>query len=140
MPLIQSSIRVLGKVLPKILSPKAHAIADYGTAGIFLLGALLFWRHSKRAAVASLICGAAETTVAALTDHPGGLKKAISFPLHRKIELGLSSMAATMPEFLAFGEEKEKAFFHVQSAVIAGLTVLTDFESRHLAGEREIAA
>ena len=87
--------------------------------------------------MASLICGAAKVAVAALTDYPGGVKHAISFPLHRKIDFGLSSMAATMPEFLAFDGEKEKAFFRMQSALIAGVTVLTDFESQRVAGELE---
>ena len=137
MALLQSSIKVLGKRLPKVISPKAHAKADYATATLFLLGAALFWRKSKRAAVASLVCGAAEAGVAALTDYPGGVKHAISFPLHKKIDFGLSSMTAAMPEFLAFEDEKEKAFFRMQSAMIAGVTALTDFEPQRIAGERE---
>ena len=137
MALLTSSIKALGKPLPKIISPKTHAIADYATAAMFLVGAALFWKQSKRAAVASLVCGAAEVAVAALTDYPGGLKHVISFPLHRKIDLGLSSMTAAMPEFLAIKEENEKAFFRMQSAAIAGVTVLTNFEPQWIRGERE---
>lgn len=137
MPALQKVIQLAGKALPKVVSPATHAIADYATAGLFFAGSALFWRRSKRAAVASLVCGAAEVAIAALTDYPGGVKHAISFPLHRKIDFGLSSMAATMPEFLAFDDEKEKAFFRTQSALIAGMTVLTDFEPQHMAGEWE---
>jgi hypothetical protein len=46
-------------------------------------------------------------------------------------------MAAAIPEFLAFADEKEKAFFGMQAAVIAGVTVLTDFQPQRIAGERE---
>lgn len=137
MPVLEKVVRMAGKSLPKVLSPKQHAIADYATAGLFLLGAAAAWRHSKRAAVAALICGAAETAVATLTDYPGGVKPVISFPLHRKIDFGLSSMTATMPEFLAFEEEKEKGFFRAQSLLIAGVTALTRFHPRRIAGERE---
>ncbi len=137
MPLISSAIKFAGGSLPKVVSPTGHAIADYGTAGLFFLGAALAWKRSKRAAVASLICGAAETAVAALTDYPGGIKHVISFPLHRKIDFGLSSMAATMPEFLAFEDDQEKGFFRMQSAMIAGLAALTEFEPQRIPGERE---
>jgi peptidoglycan/LPS O-acetylase OafA/YrhL len=141
MPLLQSSIKVLEKYLPKVISPQAHAIANYACAAVFFGAAFLFWRKNKRAAIASLVCGAAEAGVAAMTDSPGGATHAISFPLHRNIALGLSSMTAAMPEFLAFKDEKEKAFFRAQSAVIAGLTALTDFAPQELAGvqEREAA-
>ena len=46
-------------------------------------------------------------------------------------------MVATMPQFLAFEDGTEKAFFRMQSVVIAGVTVLTNFEAQGLAGERE---
>jgi len=137
MPVIASAIKFAGGSLPKVISPEGHAVADYATAGLFFLGAALFWKRSKRAAVASIICGAAETAVATLTDYPGGIRHVISFPLHRKIDFGLSSMAATMPEFLAFEEDKEKAFFRMQSAMIAGVTALTEFEPQRIHGERE---
>jgi hypothetical protein len=137
MPVLHKAIRIAESRLPKVVSPTTHAVADYLTAALFFAGSVLFWRKSKRAAVASLICGAAEIGVAAFTDYPGGVKHPISFPLHRKIDFGLSSMTATMPDFLAFEDEKEKAFFRTQSILMAGVTVLTDFAPRALAGERE---
>lgn len=136
MPLAQKSIQLMGKAMPKVASPKVRAVADYATAVVFLAGAIFFWRRNRRAAVASLLCGAAEAGVAALTDYPGGMKRTISFPLRRKIDLGLSSMAAAMPHFLAFEDEKEKAFFRTQSLVMVGLTTLTDFEGQKIPGER----
>jgi len=140
MPLLQKSIQVLGKPMPKVASPKVHAVLDYATAALFFAGAIFFWRRNKRAAVASLLCGAAQAGVAALTDYPGGAKRAISFPLRKKIDLGLSSMAAAMPRFLAFEDEKEKAFFRAQSVVIAGVTALTEFKARRVHEEEKRAA
>jgi hypothetical protein len=139
MALLQKSIRVLGKAMPKVASPKTHAVLDYATAVIFLAGAVFFWRRNRRAAVASLICGAAGAGVAALTDYPGGIKRAISFPLHQKLDLGLSSMAATMPGFLGFDDEKEKSFFRLQSVVIAGAAAITEFEARRIAEDSRAA-
>jgi hypothetical protein len=137
MPFIPNAIKLVGKSLPNVISPAGHAIADYGTAALFLIGAALFWKRSKRAAIACLICGTAETAVAGLTDYRGGIKHAISFPLHGKIDFGLASMAATMPEFLAFEEEKEKGFFRMQSAIIASVAAMTDFKPQRLRGVRE---
>jgi hypothetical protein len=148
MPLLEKSIRVLGKALPKMVSPKAHAVMDYSTILLFVAGSALFWKRSKRAAVASLICGVAEAGVVAITDYRGSSGRSIGFPLHRKIDFGLSTMTATMPEFLAFADQRERAFFIMQSALIAGVTAITDFRPRHIsaeparriAGERETRA
>ena len=137
MALLQKAVATLGKPLPKIISPRVHAYTDYATAGAFLLGALLFWRHNKRAAVASAVCGAAETAVALLTDYPGGVKKVISFPVHKQLDFGLATMAATMPEFLKFEDERESAFFRIQSLGMTGVTALTKFEPQRREGERE---
>lgn len=137
MPLLARSIQLLGKALPKVIPPRGHDIADYSTAALFFAGSALFWRRSKRAAVASLVCGATEIAVAALTDYPGGAKGTISFPLHQRIDFGLAGMAAAMPGFLAFDDERETAFFQAQSALIALLTTLTSFEPQLLAGEQE---
>src|ERR1051326_1304431 len=128
MPLLQKSMRMVGPRLPKLLSPKAHAVADYSTAAVFFIAAALFWKENKRAAIASLICGSAEAAVASLTDYPGGIKKAIDFRLHREIDFGLSNMTAVISEYLEFEKDREKAFFRMQSLVIAGAAAVTDFD------------
>jgi hypothetical protein len=128
-PLLQKSIQLLGKPLPKVITPTAHTIADYAIAALFMVGAALFWRKNKRAAIASLVCGTAEAGVAATTDRTGSLQRRIGFPLRRKIDLGLSTLAASMPEFLAFEDEREKNFFRMQSIAIVGVSALTRFDS-----------
>jgi len=129
MPMLTSAANALTKSFPKVLSPKAHAVADYLTIGIFLVTAALFWRRNKRAAMASAVCGAAELATNLLTDYPGGVKGIISFPMHGKIDIGLAAMIATMPEFMAFPREREKTFFLTQAALVTAVTNLTDFDS-----------
>jgi Na+/proline symporter len=139
MPLLQKSIQLLGKPMPKVITPKGHAFADYGIAALFFMGAALFWKRNRRAAIASLVCGAAEAAVAATTDSPGGLQPRISFASRQKIDLGLSAMTASMPEFLAFEDEKEKGFFRLQSMAMAGVAVLTEFEPARSREEKKAA-
>ena len=128
MALLQKSIQLLGKPLPKVITPKAHTVADYAIAALFLFGAAVFWNRNKRAAIASLVCGTAEAGVAAITDRTGSLQRRIGFPLRKKIDFGLSTLAASMPEFLAFEDEREKTFFRMQSIAIIGVSALTRFE------------
>src|SRR5947209_20375062 len=105
MPIFNSLAKVAVKPLPRILSPKAHAIVDYIVAGAFILSAGAFWRRSKRAAIASLLCAGTELAVSLLTDYPGGIHKVLSFQTHGEIDLGLAAMTATMPDSLAFGDD-----------------------------------
>jgi hypothetical protein len=140
MPILQKSIQLMGKPLPKIISPRAHTIAHYSTAALFGIAAALFWRDNRRAALASLVCGAAETGVAVITSSRRGGRRGITPAMHRRIDLGLSTMAASMPQFLAFDHDREKMFFRTQSALIAGIAVLTDFEPAGIAREQGRAA
>ncbi len=130
MPFLNSVTRVAAKPLPKMISPKTHAVLDYITVGAFLASAGWLWSRSKRAALASLICGGAQLAVSLLTDYPGGVKKIISFKIHRDIDFGLAAMTATMPVFLAFDEDGEKKFFQAQGVVISAATQLTEFPDK----------
>ena len=111
MPILNNLAKIVAKPIPRSVSPEAHAFFDYTTIALFLMSAGLFWQRSKRASVASLICGGAELAVVLLTDYPGGLKKVINFRTHGEIDLGLAALTATMPEFLAFKNDVgEKVF------------------------------
>ena len=91
MAILDSGVRMLSNRMPKMITPKAHAIIDYATAAAFFgMGAYL-WRKNRRAAVASLICGAAEVGTAAVTDYPGGMRPYISFEQHGKIDSIMST-------------------------------------------------
>ncbi|MCU1299029.1 MAG: hypothetical protein JWO91_3307 [Acidobacteriaceae bacterium] len=128
MPILTNAVDVVTHRLPKVVSPKGHAVIDYITIGTFFIAGALFWRKNKRAALGSLLCGGAELAVNLLTDYPGGISPVISFPTHGKIDIGLAAMAATMPEFLAFPNDREKRFFLSQAGIITVATNLTDFD------------
>lgn len=136
MPILNSVAKAAMTPVPRILSPKAHSIADYITVGAFLASGTSFWRRSKRAALASFVCGMAQLAVGLLTDYPGGLKRVISFRVHRDIDVGLAAMAATMPEVLAFKDEPEKKFFLAQGVLITGIAELTQFPDKPQRAEK----
>ena len=130
MPTLNSITRIAAKPLPRIISPKAHAILDYVMVGTFFATAGWFWRRNKRAAIGSALCGGAQLAVSLLTAYPGGVRKVIHYPLRHEIDLGIAAMVATMPEFLAFKHEPERKFFLAQGALITVANELTQFSDR----------
>ena len=129
MPVLHSSVKLLTKHMPKVISPRTHAVLDYVTAGTFLTGGVLLLkrRRDKRAGVTALVCGVAETITSLLTDYPGGVTGLISFPTHGKIDMGLAAMTATLPEFMDFANGDDMGFFRAQAVLITANAGLTDF-------------
>ncbi|MBV8051650.1 MAG: hypothetical protein JOZ80_10705 [Acidobacteriaceae bacterium] len=140
MPMLNSAVQLATKPIPRAISPRTHAIIDYAMVGSLFVSAALFWRRSKRAAVAALIAGGAELAVNLLTNYPGGVKKVINFETHREIDLGLGAMTATLPEFLAFTDERERKFFLAEGAMITAISQLTRFPDKARRAERRYAA
>jgi hypothetical protein len=136
MAIFNTAAKLALKPVPRLISPKGHAIIDYMTIGSFFMSAAWFWSRSKRAALAAAICGGAELAITLLTDYPGGMKKAIPFRIHGDIDLGLASMTAAMPEFLAFEDHDEKRFFLAQGAMITAVRQLTKFSRPSVAERR----
>jgi hypothetical protein len=120
-------VKMAVKPLPDIITARGHAVIDYMIAGAFFATAGLFWRHNKRAAMASLLCGGAQLGVSMLTDYPGGVRRAIKFSTRRKLDLGLAAMTAAMPEFLNFEDEPQRKFFTTQGVLITVANELTRF-------------
>jgi len=129
MAIVNTSFRAFANKLPKVISPRQHAIIDYATAGAFALGAVLFWKNHKRAAIASLACGAAEAGTGMMTDFPGGLWKVIPFETHGKIDVGLAAGLEAIPTLLAFGDDPRAWFFRSQGLSIAAVTGMTKFNA-----------
>lgn len=141
MPMLNSLTKVAAKPLPRMISPKAHAILDYVIVGTFFASAGWFWRRNKRAAIASLLSGGAKLAVSLMTDYPGGVRKVIHYPVRREIDLGIAAMVATMPEFLAFKNEPQRKFFLAEGALITAVNELAQIpEPRRRAKERARAA
>lgn len=126
MPSLAKIIETVGKPMPAVIPPRAHAVADYTMAGLFVAGGILFWRRKKRVALAAFLCGAAQAGVILLSDTPGGVKPVIPPGLHAKIDFGLASLAASMPGTFAFQHERERGFFRLQSAAMATVATLSE--------------
>lgn len=127
MPFLDNAAKGITDRLPTVISPRTHAVIDYATAATFLTMGGLLWRKNRRAALASLICGGSELLTNVLTDYPGGVSKAISFPLHGRIDAGLATMAGTIPKFFAFEDTAQARFFGLMAIGIGAVTGLTDF-------------
>jgi hypothetical protein len=128
MALVNKAVEAIGSRLPKIISPKVHAIIDYATIGSFVLMGALFWKNNKRAAIAAWSCGAVEATTVLLTDFPGGVADVISFETHGKLDASLAGTVATLPNLLGFSGEPEAKHFRIQGGMIAGVTAMTRFK------------
>jgi hypothetical protein len=129
MAIFDAGVRMLSNRMPKVISPKAHAIIDYATAASFFAMGAYLWKRNRRAAVASLICGAAEVGTAAVTDYPGGIRPYLSFEQHGKIDAAISGIVATMPNTLFFANHSSSQFFRGQGVLLAASTGMTDFEA-----------
>ena len=127
MPLMQKGVAAMSNHMPKVISPKGHAIADYVTLGGLLAMGALFWKHKKRAAIAALTCAGAEAANTLLTNFPGGVAKVISFPTHGKIDMGLAATCSAMPNFMGFDDEPEAKFFRIMGINITVIGAMTDF-------------
>ena len=125
MAMLNKLTKIVAKPIPRMVTPKAHALIDYASVGLFLGSTAWFWRRDRRAAMASLVCGGAELAIVLLTDYPGGAKKVISFRTHRELDYGLAALVAAMPESLAFDDDDGKKFFRMQGALITLLGELT---------------
>jgi hypothetical protein len=134
MALLDAGVRTLSNRLPKVISPKAHAIIDYASAGTFITAGILMMGSRKRAGIGSIICGAAQAGLVMMTDIPGGVFRVIDLPTHGKIDAGFSGFVATLPSLLGFSDEKKSWFFRAQGMNIAAVGARTDFE-----GERYTA-
>lgn len=132
--LLEKGVNLLSNNLPKVISPKARAIIDYAAvAGPFFLIAGVTWKRHRRAAVASLACGIAETAVAMLTDYPGGVGKVISYPTRAKIDAGIAAAIGSLPNAAGFANEWPAWIFRGRALGLATLAGLTDYgvEERH---------
>lgn|SRR5215467_1929382 len=135
MPILDHAARWTTNKMPKIMGAKTHAVIDYAMAVSFFGMAAFFWRRNKRAAVSSLVCGAAETITTVCTDYPGGLFKEINLETHGSIDFGLSGLVASLPDVLRFSHEPESRFFRMQGLALAAIAGLTDFTGTGKGGQ-----
>ena len=127
MPIVQKGVAAVSDRLPKVISPKAHAVADYITLGGLVLMTALLWKRKKRAAIASLVCAGAEATNTLLTDFPGGVADVLSFRTHGRIDMGLAATCSALPNFMGFEDDPEAKYFRMMGLNMTLVSALTDF-------------
>lgn len=135
MALAEIGARALSSRLPKVISPKTHAIIDYATAGAFFLMTGLMWKRHKRAAISALACGINQTANAMLTDYPGGVAGVISFPTHLRMDTGFAGVVTSLPNLLGFTGEWPSIYFRSQGMAMAATAAMT--ETGTLRGRRD---
>ncbi len=128
MALVDIGVRTLSNRLPRVISPKTHAIIDYATAGTFIAMGAFLWKRHKRAAITSWVCGAQEIALSMLTDYPGGVAKVVDLPTHGRIDAGFSGLVASAPNLVGFAHEWPSIYFRSQGLALAAVTGMTQFE------------
>ncbi len=128
MGLVEQGVKAVTGQAPKVVSPTVHAVLDYAIAGSMFLAGVMLWRRHRRAAIASIACGAAETALALLTDYPGGVKPVISYRHHGFADAGLATLIGSIPMAMHFAGDEEARWFRAQAMAIAAVSSVTDFD------------
>ncbi len=128
MSLAQKGIQMAVGRMPKVITPKAHAVIDYAVAGTFFLMAAVYWRRNKRAAIGSIFCGTATAANSVITDYPGGLYKILSYKSHGRIDAVLAGVTGSAPRVLGFSDQPEARSFGIQALAETSVTALTNFD------------
>jgi hypothetical protein len=112
----------------RVISPRAHAVLDYGVAATFLtMGFRLLSTH-RRAAALALINGGLVLGVSLLTDYPGGIWRKIPFRTHGMIDVGQAALAGFGPLLFGFARNPDAQFFYSQATSEIGVVAATDWE------------
>jgi hypothetical protein len=115
--------------VPKMISPGAHAVLDYGVASSYF--GLWAKMHNQHRAAAGLAClnGCMVLGLALLTNYPGGVFKTLSFKTHRTMDWVQAGIAGFGPLLLGFADDPEAAPFYAQAASEVGVIAATDWEA-----------
>lgn len=128
--MLQKGLVAFGDKLPKVISPKTHAIMDYATIGIWALVAARAWGKNRTAALGAVACAGAQLATVLMTDFPGGVFDVMDFPTHGKVDLGLAAAATSLPNMLGIDETSEAKWFRILGMNITAETAMTDFGYR----------
>jgi hypothetical protein len=115
--------------MPKLISPRAHAMLDYGVAATFLAVGASFARHHKPAAQLALANGVLVLGMSMLTDYPGGIWKQISFRTHGVLDIMQAALAGFGPALMGFADDPEASYFYAQAASEVGVIAATDWNA-----------
>jgi hypothetical protein len=114
--------------VPKVISPAAHAVLDYGVAASFFVAGAMFHGRNRAASTLAFLNGAMVLGMSLLTDYPGGIKPVISFRGHRTGDIAQAALAGFGPTLFGFADRPEATFFHAQAMSEMGVIAATDWD------------
>ncbi len=120
----------------KILSPRIHGVLDYAVVAVFLLAPTLLGLQGTAAKLAYVVAGI-HLGLTLLTAFPMGAIKLIPFKVHGVIEVAALLGLAAAPWLFGFSENATpRNFYLVAAALIAGVVVLTNYNTTEAAHPR----
>lgn len=113
--------------MQKPISPRAHGLLDYATAGAAAVVSRLA-NFSRPAARTAQAWAAGYSVLSALTDYPLSLKRAVPFKAHGALDAAMAPLFPALPWLLGFARDRRARNFFLGLAAITVLaTVLTDW-------------
>jgi hypothetical protein len=111
----------------KPITPRAHGILDYATAGATALVSQLLG-FSPNAARTARLWAAGYSALSALTDYPLALKRAVPFKAHGAMDAAMAPIIPALPWLLGFARDRRaRNFFLGLAAITVVVTALTDW-------------
>jgi hypothetical protein len=122
----------------KPITPFAHGVLDYATVAMLSVAPRLF-SFPRRAAAAAYTLAGGYAGLAAVTDYPLAVRRAVPFKAHAMAEAALGLMLPALPWMLGFGHSRAaRNFFLGLTAMTAATALATDWnkESERTARRR----
>ena len=115
--------------MTKPITPKAHGILDYATAGA--TAAVSRWLgFSPPARTTANAWAAGYSVLSALTNYPFALKRAVPFKAHGAMDAIMAPLIPALPWLLGFARERRaRNFFLGLAALTVVVTALTDWSA-----------
>jgi hypothetical protein len=116
--------------LPKVISPRSHAIIDWALFAATLGTAYVFGKKNRIIGLSALTTAVVEGANVAFSDFPGGLIRKARFPTHGRLGAGNLPMFAALPLLMCFAKRPESLFFYSQVALAGLVIAMTDFNAQ----------
>ena len=113
----------------RVISPRQHAMLDYGVAATFLTFGFSALSRHRPAAILAFANGAMVLGMSLLTDYPGGVFRTLSFRAHRTGDIAQAALAGLGPILFGFGNDPEAKYFYGQALSEAGVIAATDWDA-----------
>ena len=120
-------------MIPKILSPKQHGIADWGfVAGLFVIPEVMNVNPKAKRFYKAL--GANVIAINGATNHGVSIKPLISIKTHQKLDYANLALLYSMFAAKRIREDRKALAFHIGLTALATVNVLlTDYDKTYYA-------